>query len=56
MTLIELKDKKTTVLEENDAMFNLVEGENRSLSQDETGTIETNLQMVRDIDLKIFVQ
>ena len=53
MTLIELKDKKATVLEENDALFTLVEGENRNLADKETETIERNLQIIRDIDLKI---
>ena len=53
MTILELKDKKAIVLEENDAVFTLVEGENRSMSDKETKSIETNLQMVRDIDLKI---
>lgn len=53
MTILELKDAKANVLAENDNIFGSADAEKRSLTDQETRTIESNLQKIKELDLKL---
>lgn len=53
MTKLELKDAKSQLLEANDKIFEAVDAEKRSMTEDELSTIETNLQKAKQIDLQL---
>ena len=53
MNILELKDSKAQLLEANDKLFELADAEKRGLTDNESATVESNLQGVKDIDLKI---
>jgi len=53
MTILELKDAKANVLADNDKLFESADTEKRSLTDQETRTIESNLQKIKELDLKL---
>lgn len=53
MTLLELKDAKANILAENDALFEKADAEKRSLTDEETRSIEGNLKKIKELDLKL---
>ena len=53
MTILELRDARATTLAENDKIFEVAETENRAITETENGTVEKNLQRLRELDLKI---
>lgn len=53
MTILELKDARAQVLEANDKLFEKVDAEKRSMTDNETAIIEKNLQKVKEYDLKL---
>lgn len=53
MTKLEINDAKTLALDANDAIFEAVEVEKRSMTNDEINTVERNLQRIKELDLKL---
>lgn len=53
MTILEIKDAKANVLAENDKLFAAADAEQRNLTDQETRSIEANLQKIKVYDLKL---
>jgi hypothetical protein len=52
MTLLEIKDQKTSLLDANDLLFQKADAEKRSLSDDENNTIQANLKKLSDLQTR----
>jgi len=53
MTLLELKDKKANLLEANDKLFKKAEDESRSMTDEESASVRSNLATIGELELKI---
>ena len=53
MTLLQMKDKKNTLIGENDTLFDLIETEKRSLTAEERTKVEGNLSTLAELELMI---
>jgi HK97 family phage major capsid protein len=53
MNVLEIKDAKANALSANDKIFELVEAEKRSMTPEETNTVEENLRSIKELDLRL---
>jgi HK97 family phage major capsid protein len=52
MTLLEIKDQKTILLDANDLIFQKADAEKRSLSEEENTTVNDNLKKLQDLQTR----
>lgn len=52
MTLLEIQDQKTLLLDANDLIFQQADAEKRALSEDENTTINENLKKLQDLQVR----
>jgi HK97 family phage major capsid protein len=52
MTLLEIKDQKTVLLDANDLIFQKADAEKRSLSEEENTTVNENLKKLQDLQTR----